>query len=341
MKLNLTIHPLSLTTYFRMGVTLFFLVVTGTLVNELGFLIALNGMFISLVTSSHGLVLADTSSLGKLTSYSIFIFIVGILSYFIFLPWRSASGLAIYFLGSLVFAQGSISMKLSNDDKRLFILLAISVLLKSIILLFYNYTSPFVSLVLLGLSDLIYFRYSAPEKGWYQFGISVIILALGGFVNQFTGIQIRNKFLNIDFFEWIMRLIEMPAMLAWTLLLYGWNRRMNYYNKESCYYRFLLVISLLLLHLLLYKFSAIKLGFFLSLGIILYNLLKIELSILGLQYVVSGRTTFLFGVEIIYFLVVILGLKLNFEILGIVYLLVGFALTSLIIFYKFRNHGRE
>jgi hypothetical protein len=341
MKLNLAIHPLSLTTYFRMGVTMFFLVIAGTLVNELGFLIALNGMFISLVTSGHGLVLADTNSLGRLSSYSIFIFIVGIISFLVFLPLQSASVLAIYFLGSMVFAQGSISMKLCNDDKRLFILLVVSVFLKSIILFFYKYTSPFMSLVLLGLSDLIYFRNSAPKKGWYQFGISVLILALGGFINQFTGIQIRNKFLNIDFFEWIMRLIEIPAMLAWTLLLYGWNQRINYYDKKSYYYRFLLVISLCLLHLFLYKFSAIKLGFSLSLGIILYNILKIEMSVLGLQYVISRRTTFLFSVEIIYFLVVMLGLKFGLDIFGIVYLLVGFTLAALFVFYKFKNHGRD
>lgn len=341
MKFNLPIHPLSLTTYFRMAVTMVFLLISGTMVNELGFFIALNGMFISLITSGHGLVLSDTSGLGKLTSYSIFVFFGGILFFFFFLPVHSALGLAIYFIGSIVFAQGSISMKLSSDNRRLFILFVISVFLKALVIFFfYKYKYPIVSLVLFGLTDLIYFRFSLPEKGWFNFGVSVLILSLGGFVNQFTGIQMRNEFIDIQFFEWIMRLIEMPSMLAWTFLLYGWSRSINYYNKESFFYRILFILFICLIHLFIYYYSDVKLNLLLSLSIILYNIFRVETSILGLNYIVSGRTVALFGIEIIYFLIVMSGLEFDFDILSIVYLLVLSSILSLFLLYNFKKHGK-
>jgi hypothetical protein len=324
-----------------MGVTMILLFISRTMVNELGYLIALNGMFISLVTSGHGLVLSKKNNLGKLTSYSICIFFLGVLSFFIYLPILSASALSIYFLGSMVFAQGSISMKLSNDNNRLLTLLFISIVLKFIVLLFYHYTTPLLTIIFLGLSDIIYFRFSITDKSWFRFGLSVLTLAFGGFVNQFSGIQIRNNFLKIDFFEWIMRLIEMPSMLGWTLLLYGWSSSTNYYNKKSYYYRFIFFVLMSLLHLFLYKYTSLRLNLFLSLGIILYNLLKIELSILALQYVISGRTAFLLGMELFYCLIVLLGLKLNLQIQGMVYLLVVYALASLFVFYTFRKYDRK
>jgi hypothetical protein len=314
-----------------MGLVMLFLIITGKELNQLGIYLAYNGMLISLVTSGHSLILGGRYRLEQLISHEIVVFSLGVLGIVFVFDFIEAISLIVYFTGGLIFAHGSLILKMEGETRKLYHYLCISIALKALVIISFKSNLYFV-LVLMGITDIVYIKWVKPTRYFLSFSFAVVMIAAGGFLNQFGNLQIRQLFENIVNFEWILRLVEMPAMLFWTLILYGWKSGLNYYGASSILYRIVITGSLVLLHVVLKEFSSIDISVKFSALIISFNLLKMELSMFSLRYLLSGRTIVVLGLEMLYLIIVYVIVYNNIGIQGFLCLLNVYAVIAISLF---------
>ena len=188
MRQSFKLDPLSVTTYVRMTIVIILLFITGSEVNQLGIRLAFNGMLISLVTSGHGLIIGEKFGINKLLSHEILILFIGIFSILIWFEPSEVIPLILFFAGSLVFAHGSLVMKISGDTANLYRLLIINIIIKCLILVIF-YREYLIVLALFGISDLIYISVQRPDWKFLSFSLATLVLAAGGFfksIREFT-----------------------------------------------------------------------------------------------------------------------------------------------------------
>lgn len=314
-----------------MALMIVLLFVAGDNVNRIGIYLSVNGILVAFVSSGHALVLGGKYQMTKLLSHEILVFIVGGLLILFFFRFDEGIPLIFLFFGSVVFAHGSLVLKIRGETKNLFRLLWINISLKGITLFIFREDLLLV-LALFGIADLLYLKYEKPSANFLALTTATSSLALGGFLNQFGNLRLRSFFEGEDDFEWIMRLIEMPSMLFWTFILYGWEKGVNYYNMKSLLYRVLICVILCITHSILERYHIVDLSINISTSIILYNMLKIELAILSLDYILNGRTKLIVGLEAMYLFVVLFILHLNLDVEYMIYILDTYAVLVIMVF---------
>ena len=319
-----------------MALMIVLLFMAGDNVNRIGIYLSVNGILVAFVTAGHALVLGGKYQISKLLSHEILVFIVGGLLILFFFRFEEGIPLVLLFFGSVVFAHGSLVLKLQCETKNLFRLLWINISLKGITLFIFREDLLLV-LALFGIADLLYLKYDKPSINFLALTFATSALALGGFLNQLGNLKLRRFFEGTDDFEWIMRLIEMPSMLFWTFILYGWEKGLNYYSITSLYYRVLICMILCITHIILGRYIIVNLSMNISTSIILYNMLKIELAILSLDYLLKGKTKLIVGLEAVYLLVVLLILHLNLDVEYMIFMLDTYAVLAILGFLAFRK----
>jgi hypothetical protein len=313
------VRLLTAVTLFRTALTLMFLIVVGVSnANIVGLYLSVVGAFVAIVTAGQFLVLEGRYSISHYSSF-FWVTLIPLLLFAIFYFGRELNLYLLIWLyiSAGFYSIGSLSLELKNaENTRFYYLFHLILKLLALLLIYFLDLSVIYSLVLFSLSDLVFLKYlRIPFLVDLKFYYEVFIIAISGFILQFGGVLFREEYSARIGFEWVMRLLEMPQLVAYTLLYFNFEtfKRMQVNKKVSLLFIYLSVI--LISHLILKNTFHVILTSRESMLILIYNALRILLSYFYLNTARRKSTIEILFIEILFLTGVFLvkQYSLNFD----------------------------